>query len=352
MTMIRSMLAAGVLALVMAAATASDVIDLTPDTFDDIINGDRPALVEFFAPWCGHCKSLAPTWEELGTAYASQKDVIIAKVDASEHRDLGSRFGVTGFPTLKFFPKGSTEPEDYKGGRALNDLADFMLQKTGYRARIQQDVSHVKVLDPTNFDAIALDTDKDVLVEFYAPWCGHCKSVAPIYEKAGLAFANEENVVVAKVDADKHSELASKFGVSGFPTFKFFPKGSTEAEDYSSGRELQSFLTFLNEKAGTQRLEGGELAETAGRHERLDALAQNFVSGDRDTLLAEAQKIANELGDIFAKYYVKVMEKIKSDGDGYAAKELERLQRILDGGNVKTDRKDNFFIRRNILKQF
>ena len=60
---------------------------------------------------CGHCKSLAPTYEKLGEAFA-KTEVIIAKVDADADKTLSSRFGVQGFPTLTYFPKGSTSPEE------------------------------------------------------------------------------------------------------------------------------------------------------------------------------------------------------------------------------------------------
>eukprot|EP00730_Choanoeca_flexa_P004599 TRINITY_DN11745_c0_g3_i1.p1 TRINITY_DN11745_c0_g3~~TRINITY_DN11745_c0_g3_i1.p1 ORF type:complete len:351 (+),score=107.48 TRINITY_DN11745_c0_g3_i1:1097-2149(+) len=344
---------ASVLPFALVAITAaSNVVDLTPDNFDDVVNGDKPAFVEFYAPWCGHCKSLAPKWEELADAYSSVKDVVIAKVDASEHRDLGSRYGVTGFPTLKFFPKGSTDPDDYSGARETDDLAKFVEDKTGYRARIKRAASFVKALDPSNFDSIALDEGKDVLVEFYAPWCGHCKSLAPKYEKVGETFASEPSVVVAKVDADKHRDLGSKYDVSGFPTIKYFPKGSTEAEDYSAGRETADFIKFLNEKAGTQRVEGGGLSDTAGRVDELDALVEEFKTSDDKASVIEKATEATKDGDAFAKYYVKVMKKI-SDGDaGYAATEIARLDRVLDGGSVKAERKDSFFIRKNILKVF
>ena len=67
-------------------------------------------------------------------------------------------------------------------------------------------------------------------VEFYAPWCGHCKHLIPVYEKLAAAYQNEKEVVIAKIDADNaaHKELASKYGVSGFPTLKWFPKGSKD----------------------------------------------------------------------------------------------------------------------------
>lgn len=61
--------------------------------------------------------------------------------------------------------------------------------------------SAVVDLTSQTFDSIALDPKKNVLVEFFAPWCGHCKKLTPVYEKLGGAFAAEESVVIAKVTA-------------------------------------------------------------------------------------------------------------------------------------------------------
>ena len=66
--------------------------------------------IRFNVVGCGHCKNLAPAYEEVGKAFENVDNVLIAKVDADSERDLGGRFGVKGFPTLKFFPKGSTDP--------------------------------------------------------------------------------------------------------------------------------------------------------------------------------------------------------------------------------------------------
>ena len=86
-----------------------------------------------------------------------------------------------------------------------------------------------------NFDEVVMDKSKNVLVEFYAPWCGHCKQFAPEYEKIAQTLKeNDPPIPVAKVDATKASSLASKFEVSGYPTIKILKKG--EAVEYDGER--------------------------------------------------------------------------------------------------------------------
>src|SRR5689334_5939789 len=98
-----------VLGLVLLALTvcAAKVVVLTPDNFYSTVDGSRPAMVEFYAPWCGHCKHLEPEYDKVGEAFAdASSGVIVGKVDADAHKDLGSAFEVRGYPTIKFFPKG------------------------------------------------------------------------------------------------------------------------------------------------------------------------------------------------------------------------------------------------------
>lgn len=151
------------------------VLDLIPSNFDKVVfQSSKPALVEFFAPWCGHCKTLAPVYEELAIAYGHAEDkVSIAKVDADEHKSLGKKYGVQGFPTLKWFDgkKGST-PEEYNGGRDLESLSRFIQEKTGIKPKVKKAApSVVTMLTDTTFGK-EIGGDKDVLVAFTAPWCG------------------------------------------------------------------------------------------------------------------------------------------------------------------------------------
>jgi len=341
-------------AFCIAFATAQ-VVDLTPDNFDSFVGKDKGAFVEFFAPWCGHCKNLAPAYEVVGESFGKSKDVVIAKVDADAHNELGGRFGVSGFPTLKWFPKGSSTPEDYNGGRSADDIINFINGKAGTNVRVKKAPSNVVDLDDKNFNSIALNTQKDVLAEFYAPWCGHCKHLAPDYEKVAAAFAGEKNVVVAKLDADNYKDLAGKYGVSGFPTLLWFGKDNKEnPERYDKARDVQSFVDYINSKAGTHRLASGRLEEDAGRISSLDSIAVKFISGDKAALTKEATTEAGKLtGDDEknGKYYVKVMETIQSKGAEFVDNEIARLNKLMEG-SVAPAKVDEFTVKQNILRAF
>ncbi|XP_073292481.1 protein disulfide-isomerase like 2-1-like [Primulina huaijiensis] len=276
------------------SAFANDVVVLTGDNFEKEVGQDRGALVEFYAPWCGHCKKLAPEYEKLGASFKKAKSVLIGKVDCDEHKILCSKYGVSGYPTIQWFPKRSLEPKKYEGARNAEALTEFVNSEGGTNIKIASMPSSVVVLTTDNFNEIVLDEKKDVLVEFYAPWCGHCKSLAPTYEKVATAFNLEEDVVIANVDADKYKDLAEKHGVSGYPTLKFFPKNNKAGEDYDGGRDLDDFVTFINEKCGTSRDGLGQLTYKAGVVEALGSLVKEFVGGSSEEKKAVFKRIEGE----------------------------------------------------------
>ncbi|KAG9246744.1 thioredoxin-like protein [Calycina marina] len=361
MVLFRSLLLAGLSATfsLTSASTNSAVIDLIPDNFDKLVLSGKPALVEFFAPWCGHCKKLAPIYEQLAQEWVGSKDkVLIAKVDADAEKSLGKRFGIQGFPTIKYFNGKDDEPENYNGARDLESLSKFLAEKTGAKQKKKAATpSSVVMLTDTTFKQ-EIGSDKDILVAFTAPWCGHCKTLAPIWETVATDFANEPSVLIAKVDAEgENSKATAKDqGVSSYPTIKFFPKGSTESEAYNGGRTEADFVSFLNSKAGTHRAVGGGLDDTAGTIEALDSIVTKFTGGSTiaevaDEAIRAAADLKSDAQYKYAEYYVRVFEKL-SKSDNYAAKELARLDGILKKGGLAPEKLDEFTSKINILKRF
>ncbi|TIA90668.1 hypothetical protein E3P99_01453 [Wallemia hederae] len=463
---------AGLLALLAGAAAsddASDVLQLTKDNFDDVVKPSDLMLVEFYAPWCGHCKALAPHYEEAATELKS-KDISLAKVDCVDQAEVCSDNDVAGYPTLKVFRKGLATPyggtrktdgivsymtkqslppvshvtpathdefknsdkvviiaynlkpnsdlyntfhatantlrdkhlfgetddaslakqaavsgpsiviykdfderrndvdtkslteqqlieqisvnsvpiidqvgpenfshyatsglplayifenpedpklsahvdefkslaQEYKGkinfvwidgvkfvehGKALNlekdewpgfviqDLVDghkypFDVTKPVNKKNIAQfvkDFSNGKIepsvksapipteqpdavytLVADNFDDIVYDNKKDVFVEFYAPWCGHCKRLAPEWEALAESYKDDESLTIAKLDATANDiPPSTKFSITSFPTLKMQPAGTKEWIDYEGDRSPEDLREFIKNNRGT-----------------------------------------------------------------------------------------------------
>ncbi|KAL7628851.1 protein disulfide-isomerase precursor [Parahypoxylon ruwenzoriense] len=115
-------------AAVTSAADASDVTQLTKTTFEDFIKGNDLVLAEFFAPWCGHCKALAPEYEEAATTL-KEKSIKLAKVDCTEESELCQSYGVEGYPTLKIF-RGLESITPYAGQRKAAAITSYMIKQS------------------------------------------------------------------------------------------------------------------------------------------------------------------------------------------------------------------------------
>ncbi|GAB5355043.1 hypothetical protein AAMO2058_000172100 [Amorphochlora amoebiformis] len=451
----------------LATALATKVKVLTADNFKETIEGNANVLVEFYAPWCGHCKRLAPEYDA-ASLKLKDEDVVLGKVDATEHSELAQQFEVRGYPTLIWFKNGKSK--EYDGGRTQDTIVSWVKKKIGpvltlledadaiekfkasapavviakisdediaslkavaedsdspvayitdakvaeeagvdgvvvfktfdekkvvYDGEMEVkalaafvsgesiplvmtwkdnqemmgkleaplffachtpddlesvtevvrkaafgfkgkflfytvDASHapnkrlleffdlsagqtvvfnqkdrkkfffkegdlsaflqsvidgkaeptykseeipesqegpVHVLVGKEFDKIVKDSTKDVLVEFYAPWCGHCKKLAPVYDKLGEHYAKDDSVIIAKMDATANEVPEPE--VRGFPTIYFFPADNKEGVKYEGGRELEDFIEYIDENATGAKTAKVESSDKAEGHDEL-----------------------------------------------------------------------------------
>jgi protein disulfide-isomerase-like protein len=104
-----------------------DVIILDESIFFHVVNTNKVILVEFYAPWCGHCQQMEPEWAKAAGLLKSD-GIRLAKVDATKEEKLAKEYGVTGFPTILLFVDG-IKVEDYGGPREAHAIADYMREK-------------------------------------------------------------------------------------------------------------------------------------------------------------------------------------------------------------------------------
>lgn len=243
-------------------SSRDDVIELTPSNFNrEVVDSEGVWIVEFYAPWCGHCKNLVPEYKK---AAAALKGVVkVGAVDADQHQSLAGQFGVRGFPTIKVFGANKKKPEDYSGARSAQGLTDAGLRaaKDMVSARIDGKSSggggfggdsdnDVIELTDSNFDKLVINSDDIWLVEFFAPWCGHCKNLAPHWAEAARRLKGK--VKLGAIDATAHQSKPSEYGVRGYPTIKYFAAGSKSrgsADEYDGGRTAEDIVRWAEEKA-------------------------------------------------------------------------------------------------------
>ena len=435
---------------------------LTEENFGEALAQQPDLLVEFYAPWCGHCKSLAPEYAKAAKRLAkNDPPVHIAKVDATENSNLAQKYGVQGYPTLKYFVSG--EPTEYTGGRTEDSIYSYVIKKIrpsvtvleagcnldkhlseskvnvllfaqpgSHEAEVFEKVSksvdgvnfflatssdvaakydasegqvvllkdfderrndfkgaletqaltefvnqnkvasviefdqqaielifrdsnavifmftdkyeeysevfgqlakehkgsllfckadlyttdngrlsqflgmsgdlqptalildvpkqmakyrlqgspsleslskfigdwkagslqsfmksqeipaeshdnNVRVLVAKNFKEVVMDSKKDVLVEFYAPWCGHCKTLAPEYERLATELKDVNTLVIAKMDSTENE--VEGVDIQGFPTLKFYPGNNKRPVDFEGDRNFDGLLKFIKQNS-------------------------------------------------------------------------------------------------------
>jgi len=259
---------------------------LTRDTFAHFVMPKSLVLVEFYAPWCGHCKTLEPEYAKAAKELKAD-GIPIAKVDATKETELAKEYFVQGFPTLILFRNG-VKTEDYSGPRTSAEIVSYMRKQADPDWKPPPSVILKLTMD--NFTKTAKTKDL-MLVWFYAPWCKHCKQLEP--EMEGAAGELEGwGVSVGKVDGTREKELADQYNVAGWPTIRMFRKG--RVYDYNGPREKQNIIDFMKEQMKLPSEEKSTALGITNNLDRLEATVVGYFNGKSD-LYDEFVVAANEM---------------------------------------------------------
>ncbi|GAB6026333.1 Protein O-glucosyltransferase 2 [Chamberlinius hualienensis] len=264
------------------------VLELTDDNLEETIDVKENILVEFFAPWCGHCKSLEPEYAEAAEKLSAD-GITLAKVDATVNPKVAGKFDVSGYPTLMFFKNG--HKYDYDGPRTSDGIVKWMKEKSSPNWKPPPST----VIDLTIDDFTKITTDSDlILVEFYAPWCDYCKKLAPEYEKASQELS-KVGIKLAKVDAIKEETLKNMFKLTGYPTFKLFRKG--REFEYKGPRDANGIVNYMKQEATPPTKYQNDLKqiERAFSYNKEASTVVGFFENPQQRLYVEYESAAYEM---------------------------------------------------------
>ena len=204
-------------------------IEANDQNFSEIVEkSDVPVIVDFWAPWCAPCRMLAPTFEKLSDEYEGK--VKFVKVNVDENPTTAIKYMVQWIPTVMIFKEGKpyktmvwVKPEDeYKA-----ELDSLLGEKKEENQQPENkttsgDSEIININGPEEFTkALEENKDKLIIADFWAPWCGPCRMLAPTLEQLAKDYAGKVRIVKVNVDEPANQPLAMQFQVSSIPTIAF-----------------------------------------------------------------------------------------------------------------------------------
>jgi len=244
------------------------VNEFSDKTAPKIFGGDlKQHNLLFAAKSASDYDTIAAAYAEAAKSFKGKLLFVLVDCDVEDNKRVMEFFGITeeNCPDMrvinmeKNMAKYAPESADLTTA-GITGFVNGVLDGTIKRHLKSEEVpdnsdNAVKVVVGKNFDELVMDPTKNVFVEFYAPWCGHCKSLAPVWEELGEKYKDHPNIVIAKSDATANEFETVE--VQGFPTLKFFPAGG-EMQDYNGGRTLDDFVKFLEPEGAAEESEDAE----------------------------------------------------------------------------------------------
>ncbi|MCJ1334794.1 hypothetical protein MMC09_000059 [Bachmanniomyces sp. S44760] len=214
----------------------SPVLQVDGRNYDKLIaKSNQASIIEFYAPWCGHCKNLKPAYEKAAKSLKDLANVAAVNCDDENNKPFCGNMGIQGFPTLKIVKPGKKtgKPvvEDYHGGRTAKDLVDAVKQAIP---------NHVKKVSDKGLDnwlAESNSTAKAILFSEKGTTSALIKVLASEFIET-MPFAQMRN---------KDTTAVKVFGIESYPTLIVLPGGTEPRQVYTGDMAKQPMLAFLSE---------------------------------------------------------------------------------------------------------
>lgn len=215
----------------------SPVLQVGSKDFDSHIkNTNHTSIVEFYAPWCGHCQSLKPAFEKAAKSLSGLAKVAAVNCDEESNKPLCGQMGIQGFPTLKIVrpgkKTGKPSIEDYKGARSAKAIVEAVIDKIP---------NHVTRLKDAELESWSSENVGPKAILFSD------KGVVSALLKA-LAIDFLGSVDVAQV-RNKETEAVKKYGISRFPTLVLLPGEGKDPIKYHGDMKKEPIVAFLSQAA-------------------------------------------------------------------------------------------------------
>jgi protein disulfide-isomerase A1 len=231
--------------------------DIGPDNFESYMNKQLPILY-LFVSTDEERKTAGAQVEPLSKEYKGK--ISFVYIDAAKFgghaesvnlKEEWPALGLSDIVNNGKYPFDQTKKIEKSAVKAWLDkyLAGTLEASFKSEPIPETNDAPVKVVVNKNYESIVKDTSKDVFVEFYAPWCGHCKKLAPIWEEFAESIGTD-NIVIAKMDSTANDlPSGTPFSISGFPTLKLFKAKTGQVINYEGDRSMASLIAFVKENA-------------------------------------------------------------------------------------------------------
>ena len=254
----------------MTASSIPTLIEFSEDYIEPIF-GQRKAALFLFKEQGDNDKKFVEVFTEAANKLKGEILFVVSGVSEGIQQRLGEFIGVEQhqLPTLRLLdPANNMKKFTYAGkldeltvdavSKFIQDFKAGAIEPFLKSQEIPADNSApLKTLVGKNFNDLVMNSEDDVFIKFYAPWCGHCKKLAPIWEELAKDLKDVKGLVIAEFDATANE--VENVEVKGYPTLKFYPKGQKSAPvDYDAGRELEDFKVWLKEHSVAYKAHVGD----------------------------------------------------------------------------------------------